>query len=75
MIMAIKKAPSKKVTMVAPPPAKPLDLTVLLRLLGNDRPYTIIATAVDHWIVHFNGDTKPSAIMQVGGKWKIVQAK
>ncbi len=78
------KPAKKKVAMVqAPPvrvppptrPAKKPDLEEVLHQLGNDRPFTLVATAVDHWIVHFSGDYKPSMITQVGGKWKILQAK
>ncbi len=68
--------PGKKTAMVRPvpvkpKPAKPADLVAVLHQLGNDRPYTLVATAVDHWIVHFSGDAKPVMIMQSGGKWVI----
>jgi hypothetical protein len=68
----------RKVAMVAPPPAKPeasKSLEEILASLGNDRPYILIATKVDHFIVHFIGDKKLSMIMQLKGKWVIVQTK
>jgi len=74
-------AASSKVPLVAPRPAMPpeaapsLDLAVVLQQLGNDRAYTVIAQGADHWIVHFEGDYEPSAVIKIEGKWKIVQAK
>ena len=77
--MPTKPSRSKKVAMVQPPPAKPkpakpTDLFSVLQKLGNDRPYFLVATEDDYWIVHFLGDLKPSGIIQIDGKWKIVQA-
>jgi hypothetical protein len=71
-------AAKKKVAMVQPPPARPAkkaDLVDVLQQLGNDRPYVLVVTGVDHWIVHFIGDYKPSGIMLVDGKWKIIHQK
>ncbi len=73
-MVSTKKAPSnKKVAMVAPPPSKAVkaDLVDVLQLLGNDRPYFVISSKADSWIVHFSGDSKPSMIVLVGGKWVI----
>jgi len=77
--------PSSRIAMVAPVPSRPakvpadadpsLDLATVLQQLGNNRAYTVIARAVDHWIVHFEGDYKPSAVIKIDGKWKIVQVK
>jgi hypothetical protein len=80
--MAAKKAvgskqrcsASSKVAMVAPVPAKPKekpDMVEVLQQLGNDRPYFVISTKADSWVVHFSGDSKPSMIVLVGGKWVI----
>jgi hypothetical protein len=74
MIMPTKPSRSKKVAMVAPPPVKPKekpDLVEVLQQLGDDRPYCVISTKVDSWVVHFSGDSKPSMIVLVGGKWVI----
>lgn len=68
----------KKPREIINPPGRPKlshDLATVLLQLGNDRPYVLVATAVDHWIVHFNGVDKPSGIMLVDGKWKIVHHK
>jgi hypothetical protein len=64
--------------MVAPVPVgadgirpKKADLADVLQQLGNDRPYFVISTKVDSWVVHFSGDSKPSMIVLVGGKWVV----
>ncbi len=71
---------AKKTALVQPPPSKPkpappemISIEKALRLAGNVQPYTIIAKAVDHWIVHFAGDFEPSMLIQVKGKWTIVK--
>jgi hypothetical protein len=67
-------AAKKKVAMVQPRPARPAkkaDLIDVLQQLGNDRPYFVISSKVDSWVVHFSGDSKPSMIVLVGGKWMI----
>jgi hypothetical protein len=68
-----KKASSKKVAMVAPPPAKPELFTEerlanALTVLGNKRPYTFIRSHGNSWKVHFLGDTLPTVIKLVNGK-------
>jgi hypothetical protein len=69
-------ATKKKVAMVAPVPVradgirpKKPDLVDVLQQLGNDRPYFVISSKADSWVVHFSGDSKPSLIVLVGGKW------
>jgi hypothetical protein len=77
--MAAKKAvgskqrcsASSKVAMVAPVPAKKPDLVEVLQQLGNDRPYFVISSKAHSWVVHFSGDSKPSMIVLVGGKWVV----
>ncbi len=65
-LSAVKPKPSK------PKPSELADLDFVLQQLGNDRPYTLLATAVDYWIVHFLGDIGPTMITQVDGKWKML---
>jgi hypothetical protein len=45
-----------------PRPKLQHDLAVVLQELGNDRPYVLISTADDHWLVHFMGDDHPTKI-------------
>ncbi len=70
---------AKKRALVQPPPAKPkpskpADLDAVLQQLGNDRPYTLVGTASDHWIVHFLGDDQISMIKAIDGKWAIIKS-
>lgn len=71
--MATKKAPFKKVAMVAPPPSKFVDMTIeeILSWFGNDRPYHVLDHQGNSWKVHFEGDTEPKMINFVNGKWVI----
>ncbi len=65
--MVTKKAPSKKVAMVQPVPAKPaikLDLVAVLLKLGNDRAYTLLDDKPGYWLVHFEGDREPTKILK-----------
>jgi hypothetical protein len=66
-----KQAALSRVSMVAPVPAKPaapLHLEDILKLLGNDRAYTVIITKPNSFKVHFEGDYKVSTIKLVNGK-------
>ena len=47
-------------------------LATVLQQLHNDRAYTILKT--DHllWVVHFEGDTNPSTVKFVNGKWELI---
>ena len=70
----------KKVAMVQPRPAQPanlvdLDLASVLQELGNNRAYTLLDANKDRWLVHFEGDIKPSMVMYLKDKWVIAQAK
>ena len=47
-------------------------LAAVLSQLHNDRAYTILKAEHQLWIVHFEGDTKPSTVMLVDGKWVII---
>ena len=49
-----------------------LSLAAVLQQLHNDRAYTILKAEHQLWVVHFEGDTKPSTVMLSDGKWKIV---
>jgi hypothetical protein len=68
---------AKKTAMVAPPPAKQTpreiiippgkpklkhDLESVLHELGNDRPYTLVGSGADYWMVHFLGDEQITKI-------------
>jgi len=47
-------------------------LAVALQLLGNDRAYTVVGIKGNTWIVHFEGDTKPTVIDFEGDKPEII---
>jgi len=67
---------SPKVAMVAPPPAKPLPsftLEEILKLAGNNRAYTVLASHGHIWKVHFEGDLVPSLVNMEKGKPTIVK--
>ena len=49
-------------------PASPLQLEQILKLLGNDRSYTLIRSHPNTWKVHFAGDHTASVIKLVNGK-------
>jgi D-alanyl-D-alanine carboxypeptidase len=62
---------SSRLAMVAPPPAKPskvLSLAEILKLLGNDRAYTVIISKPNSFKIHFEGDRTMSTIKLVNGK-------
>jgi hypothetical protein len=44
------------------------DLAKALHRLGNNRPYHILETLQDGWLVHFLGDSKPSIVKFEGDK-------
>jgi len=50
-------------------------LAVVLQQLGNDRAYTILKSEHLLWVVHFEGDTTPSIVKLVDGKWVITKIK
>jgi hypothetical protein len=57
--------------MVAPVPsmpAAPLQLEDILKLLGNDRAYTVIISKPNSFKIHFEGDRTISTIKLVNGK-------
>jgi len=66
-------AKKKKVAMVAPVPQtsdhtvirgpSSARLAVALKILGNDRAYTVISIKGNTWTVHFEGDTEPKVIV------------
>ena len=57
---------AKKTAMVQPTPVGPVrkspTLEQILKRLGNDRAYTVISHKGNTWLVHFEGDTKPTTI-------------
>ena len=59
---------SKKTSMVQPKPANPdlLELLELLRLMGNNRAYTVISHDDNTWVVHFEGDVEHMTITKQG---------
>ena len=68
--------PSSRIAMVAPPPAKPLPsftLEEILKLAGNNRAYTVLASHGHIWKVHFEGDLVPSLVNMEKGKPTIVK--
>ena len=60
--------------MVAPVPSRParnaplMQLEDILKLLGNDRSYTVIISNPHIWKIHFEGDRTMSTIKLVNGK-------
>jgi hypothetical protein len=69
-------AKHRKISMVQPPPSKPLPsltLEEILKLAGNNRAYTVIESHGHIWKVHFEGDTKPSLVDMEDGKPVIEQ--
>jgi hypothetical protein len=53
--------------MVKPPPVGAgrhdhLSLEDILKKLGNNRAYTVIKVLDDSWLIHFEGDHKPTLI-------------
>jgi hypothetical protein len=67
MIMPTKPPRTKKVAMVAPPPAKPagkVSLSAEIVRLGGGRPFQIVDVKPGYWLVHFLGDQEPTKIMK-----------
>jgi len=68
----------KKISMVQPRPANPdmLKLLKLLKLMGNNRAYTVISRGGSMtrptWVIHFEGDKGPTKISLQGDKTKSV---
>ena len=61
--------------MVKPPPQiddGPVDITQILKAIGEDRSYTVIKTNGKSWVLHFEGDDQPCVITKVQGKFKVL---
>jgi hypothetical protein len=66
---------TKKRAMVQPAPIVPgtaLKLAMALKIIGNDRAYTVISIKGNTWTVHFEGDTEPKTIIFEGEKPEVL---
>jgi hypothetical protein len=61
MVKPVPRVPSNK-------PAKPRTLDELLKLIKNDRAYTVIKHTGNTWIIQFEGDPGPMTIGIEGDK-------
>jgi hypothetical protein len=61
MVKPVPRVPSDK-------PAKPRTLDELLKLIKNDRAYTVLKHTGNTWIIQFEGDPGPKTISIEGDK-------